>query len=824
MLPIHRYCQAANKAASPLSNAQSDGGDYKFSNLRGPSVSAGEARVMSELPSYDINDTAPVPSLIKHLVRTFFAHLGCNFPFLRKDKVLRMVEEKRLAPILVDAICSLAARFSDNDQLVSSQRTKQLKSEYGQVFAQRAKALVTDTFLCPTVEALQACLLLAYEAFGDDKDSALWMYTGCAIRMAFDLGLEKLDGIRIQRDLGSSYSPLGRDTKENNYDGRSAEATLQEQKASEQERIDTLWAIFTLDRFISSGLGRPATMRTEDFELRPPVITNNPETGWPAPLPALIQIIHMYGKVSDLLNSIKSEEDVTEEKIQGLANMEREMMYLYDSLDERLTFKLEHFQHYVKVGEGTNFILLNLWFHTLIIVVHWPILWNKAISKLLPNSNHKLSMSSAKTIADMLSCAETLDPKSFVGNPFTSQPTYFAASAFLMESNIYKASLPVSREGTPHRDGKYGDRIPPSASSKGTSAANEKDRQAETKVIAANQNYQRCYKALQQLETYWAGTKYILTALDQKAVGITDPEAFTSEEMESTKVRPGPAVQDWKRRLPTTPFAPPSPGLKSVTLSMSPKTERSASPMVDNGPTQPICWSLTGTTNSPNSNLTFMYQSQIGEAAFPAPAAPANRFYDPIRSSLPESVRAPSATATYSPYTTLNYHHQVAPQQPQPQIPMPPLMASPAVPKYSNIMDDPTALSDAKMLLELQHSPHPYNNRIGSSSYVTTTSVQAPAAPAPQMQQDLYGGTPGYDFATADQNNDMAYNQGWAMSGFIMPGLGAGDMMLSTREIDMYNMDNEMLPWLAGVEYLPQDMMISFDATGNLGRYGGGGE
>jgi hypothetical protein len=49
-------------------------------------------------------------------------------------------------------------------------------------------------------------------------------------------------------------------------------------------------------------------------------------------------------------------------------------------------------------------------------------------------------------------------------------------------------------------------------------------------------------------------------------------------------------------------------------------------------------------------------------------------------------------------------------------------------------------------------------------------------------------------------------------------------MMLSTREIDMYNMDNEMLPWLEGVEYLPQDMMISFDASGNLGRYGNGPE
>jgi hypothetical protein len=52
-------------------------------------------------------------------------------------------------------------------------------------------------------------------------------------------------------------------------------------------------------------------------------------------------------------------------------------------------------------------------------------------------------------------------------------------------------------------------------------------------AVAANQNYQRCYRALQQLEHYWAGTKYILTVLDQKAKGIGDPLLYTQEEMES---------------------------------------------------------------------------------------------------------------------------------------------------------------------------------------------------------------------------------------------------------------------------------------------------
>ncbi|KAL0259606.1 hypothetical protein SLS55_005343 [Diplodia seriata] len=55
-------------------------------------------------------------------------------------------------------------------------------------------------------------------------------------------------------------------------------------------------------------------------------------------------------------------------------------------------------------------------------------------------------------------------------------------------------------------------------------------------AAAANQNYQRCYRALQSLETYWAGVKYILTVMDQKAKGVVDPLLYTREEMEWAQI------------------------------------------------------------------------------------------------------------------------------------------------------------------------------------------------------------------------------------------------------------------------------------------------
>lgn len=143
-------------------------------------------------------------------------------------------------------------------------------------------------------------------------------------------------------------------------------------------------------------------------------------------------------------------------------------------------------------------------------------------------------MSSAKTIADILSFSELVDGKSFIGNPFTSQPMYIAACAFLMESAYY--SSPSSRSTSPPpqpllANQSSGFVMPNMESSNGS------ERKSTAKHIllasAARENYQRCYKALKALNTYWEGTRYILTVLDQKAKGIVDPLLYTAEDMEN---------------------------------------------------------------------------------------------------------------------------------------------------------------------------------------------------------------------------------------------------------------------------------------------------
>ncbi|CAJ2512087.1 Uu.00g077120.m01.CDS01 [Anthostomella pinea] len=622
---------------------------------------------IEDMPLYDPTDENDVSPVILDLVDTFFLRLGSNYPFLRRDKFPSLVREKRVEPILVDAVCASAARFSDIPVFRRWNDGKLAKSEYGQVYAQRAKEKTVETFPCPSVAAVQACLLMAYVGFGADQDSALWMYLGVAIRMAVDLGLTKKDGVKYRNAKGHQYGntwPERQASDDSTGDSQSAgdEDTLspEEQKEFEQERVDTFWSLFFLDRAISSGTGRPVTLKDDDFDLELPKSSINSSSGWPDPYASLLRILHLYGRVSDVLNNISHPEDLTRDRLSKLVQLENELTNVHQKMDSRLRFDAKNFKAHVDNGQGTTFILLHFWFHASIIVLHQPTLLTGSVTidrkhQLKPHSR-ELSMSSAKTITDILAFAELLDPKCFIGNPFTSQPIYIAACAFIMESKN-SPSHPTSRNTSPPpelRGHEYRNTL---------SAA---DMNASSKHLllaqAATHNYQRCYKALKQMHAYWGGVRYILTALDFKSNGQWECETFTTEEYESTRRdRRNSAIQRFGARL-----------------------DYPASPMPDNGP---LAWSLTGTTNSPKSSLTLLFQNPVAnggmiqhhhqqqhqqqnqhqhqhyqhhrqvmqspqQTAAPimptsAPTPPGNMIYDPIRQSLPPP--PPESTSMYPP-------------------------------------------------------------------------------------------------------------------------------------------------------------------------------
>ncbi|KAJ5711961.1 hypothetical protein N7488_006117 [Penicillium malachiteum] len=442
-----------------------------------------DTRDANTIPFYDRDDALPVSNLVFHLSELFFVHLGCSFPFLQRDRFLQDLKEKKIDTMLVDAVCALAARFSPHPLLGPpqappidrSQPPADIKmSDRGLPFAHRAMSALIDSLSCPTLAAVMACLLLAYEQFGSNHDSGLWMYLGISIRMAQDLGLQKHQGLKHnygRKGVTPSEVMSGQAGKlrEDQYDDldvynspQTAPPAFGTERARERERVDSFWSIFFLDRVISSGTGRPVTLRDEDIELCFPLQSESQlPNGWPAPFPPLIRVIHLYGRVTDLINGIQDVKHVTADTLKRLAGMESDLTGIYQRLSPKLHFNAANFQAYVKAKEGTNFILL-----------HFCLLLLAFIPGNFPPPQPLLSNSSSGFVMPTMESSSGSEQKS-------------TAKHILLAS-------------------------------------------------AAKENYQRCYKALKALEAYWEGTGYILTVLDQKAKGIVDPLLYTAEDMENT--------------------------------------------------------------------------------------------------------------------------------------------------------------------------------------------------------------------------------------------------------------------------------------------------
>lgn len=307
-------------------------------------LGAADSRDANTIPFYDQDDVFPVSDLVTHLCELFFARLGCNFPFLQEGRFLRDLKDKKVDTMLVDAVCALSARFSPHP-LLAPPRAPRLDgskpisdaqpSDRGQPFARRAMNALVDALSCPTLSVVQACLLLAYEEFGSNHDSGLWMYLGISIRMSQDLGMQKLQGIEYnygRSGLTPNAVMTGHAGKLGEYQNDEPQPQptsegdspiLNSQRARERERVDSFWSIFFLDRVISSGTGRPVTLRDEDIELCFPLQSESQlPNGWPAPFQPLIRVIHLYGRVTDLINGIQDAQHVTPEALKRLAGME----------------------------------------------------------------------------------------------------------------------------------------------------------------------------------------------------------------------------------------------------------------------------------------------------------------------------------------------------------------------------------------------------------------------------------------------------------------------------------------------------------------------
>ncbi|RSL85791.1 hypothetical protein CEP51_003142 [Fusarium floridanum] len=193
--------------------------------------------------------------LEEHLVNLYFAWQDAAFHVVNRA----MFEEARInwrdskedtqyySEALLNSICSLGAAFESRHHPTFVTFPKSLSD----FFADRAKALLEIELDCPCLATVQAMVVLSSHDIGCKRDARGWLYSGMAMRLAFDMALHV--------DL----SP---------YVAKKAVT-----QASADLRRDIFWAAYTVDHMWGFYLGRPFRINMEDVTVAKPVGDIRPE-------------------------------------------------------------------------------------------------------------------------------------------------------------------------------------------------------------------------------------------------------------------------------------------------------------------------------------------------------------------------------------------------------------------------------------------------------------------------------------------------------------------------------------------------------------------
>ncbi|KDQ14517.1 hypothetical protein BOTBODRAFT_32649 [Botryobasidium botryosum FD-172 SS1] len=410
----------------------------------------------------------PNPKYLPHLAALFFDNLACHFPFLDQDEVVRQLNDGTLPAILANCLAALAVRFSDRSDILGGGP----RHTAGEPYADMAKLLIVHMLSWPSLEVLQALVLIAWAEFGSGRDSGLWMYSRMAVGMAMDLGL-------------------------------GFEATVQLAATEEQrEKVRlTWWAVLLIDRINSWGTGRPIAIADDQFDTALPTVNFASDEDLSKPPPTsyvfghLCRLVQIRGRLGDVLNNNIKHRSTDVSVDLELSELQYQMTTFYRSLPPSLVFNIQNFRRFSNHSQAAIFLLLHVMFHSVITLLNRPsLLQNFTPDMALPfASSVELARSSARSIVDMVTLAAEMDQQALYANPFLDLPILTAARAFLAERETLA-------------------RPPPSMTTMSILLSRQ---WAETSL-------EKCMRFLTQMGSFWGGVGCVAMILDQQIAGDMD--------------------------------------------------------------------------------------------------------------------------------------------------------------------------------------------------------------------------------------------------------------------------------------------------------------
>ncbi|CDS00932.1 hypothetical protein [Sporisorium scitamineum] len=182
------------------------------------------------------------PELAIHLLnlhwnRQHHAYLVTYRPLFMRDMAAPPGKAKYFSKLLFHAILFGAAKFSDRIARVRSDVND--PSTAGLQFLERVQQLLPEALIKSRITTVQALLLLACTHYARGSESAAWLHSGLAFRMAIDLGMNE-DSVELVASGNMALEEL-------------------------ELRRRVVWAAFVIDKIHSLYQGRQASIERRNL-------------------------------------------------------------------------------------------------------------------------------------------------------------------------------------------------------------------------------------------------------------------------------------------------------------------------------------------------------------------------------------------------------------------------------------------------------------------------------------------------------------------------------------------------------------------------------
>ncbi|KAK5822161.1 fungal-specific transcription factor domain-containing protein [Linnemannia elongata] len=169
--------------------------------------------------------------LTDHLVEVFFEHCFQDFDNFDPKEFLKDYAERKINPSLLNAICAVAARFSDHPDII--QVPPYLS---GEPYAEKTREKIMDLIDEATISNLHALFILSFYEYSSWRGPRGWRFGGLASRMGIELYLHN------QRDIPTSEAA----------------------RVKFETKCRTFWSLIHIDIFSAASAGLPSIL---DFKL-----------------------------------------------------------------------------------------------------------------------------------------------------------------------------------------------------------------------------------------------------------------------------------------------------------------------------------------------------------------------------------------------------------------------------------------------------------------------------------------------------------------------------------------------------------------------------